>query len=63
MPSMIAHIVKDENTFMVRFYKNKKDIGERSPVDVYECSDVLVNPDALEHLNDTEIVEFIGGKK
>jgi len=66
MSAMVANVSMDgingEKVFFVRFYDSMKDVATGKPTDIWECSDVVVDSDVLEHLNDLRIVESMREK-
>ncbi len=62
MPAMICSITKDESTednFIIRMYHEPEEIGMVSPVDSWECSEIYVDEETLDYLNDRVIVDFL----
>jgi len=66
MSAMVANVSMDgingEKVFFVRFYESVHDISAGKPSDIWECSDIIVDDDVMEHLNDLRIVESMRKK-
>ena len=63
MPSMLASITKEhtngDTTFLVRMYHSVSDIGVRSPVDTWECHQLIVDKETLAYLNYLSEIEGV----